>query len=149
MKKKKIPAELLVALQLVLDFKDFKDFEAAKKTDEEVTDNTAAANGSTDAAVTMEAALPVEGETALAAEGETALVAECETAPAAEGETALVAEGETAPAAEGETALAAKGEDAQDEEGKVAPGKGEHESAVANILDDGGVPDPTAAAKAG
>ena len=133
MKKKKIPAELLVALQLVLDFKDFKDFEAAKKTDEEVTDNTAAANGSTDAAVTMEAALPVEGETALAAEGE----------------TALVAEGETAPAAEGETALAAKGEDAQDEEGKVAPGKGEHESAVANILDDGGVPDSTAASKAG
>ena len=72
MKKKKIPAELLVALQLVLDFKDFKDFEAAKKTDEEVTDNTAAANGSTDAAVTMEAALPVEGEKALAAQGEDA-----------------------------------------------------------------------------
>ena len=51
--KKNTPAEVLVALQLVLDFKDF---EAAKKTDEEVKDNTAAANNPADAAATMEAA---------------------------------------------------------------------------------------------
>ena len=51
--KKNTPAEVLVALQLVLDFKDF---EAAKKTDEEVKDNTAAANTPADAAATMEAA---------------------------------------------------------------------------------------------
>ena len=69
--KKKPTAVVLVALQLVLDFKDF---EAAKKTDEEVKDNTAAANNPADAAATMEAALPVVGETALAAKGEDALV---------------------------------------------------------------------------
>ena len=67
--KKKPTAVVLVALQLVLDFKDFED---ANKTEEEVKDNTAAANDSTDAAVTIEAALPVEGEKALAAQGEDA-----------------------------------------------------------------------------